>query len=107
MIARKVKLAFVGGLDLIYIHKPYPFSHISLHSHSSQKTTAPHPNTRPKFFFGRATVSVETLVSSIVFDVQLPYCEILRHSGATLDQKNVGPSNLLFSRSSDFALYFK
>ena len=41
MITRKVKLAFVGGLDLIYIHKP--LSHTGLHSHSPQK---PQPHTQ-------------------------------------------------------------
>ena len=44
-------LAFVGGLDLIFIHKPYPMSHTGFHSHSPQKTTAPNPNTKPKNFF--------------------------------------------------------
>ena len=63
MITRKVKLAFVSGLDLIYICKPYPLSHAGLHSHSPQK---PQPHTpthgRNVFYFGRATVSQETLV---------------------------------------------
>ena len=48
MITRKVKLAFVAGLDLIYIHKAQPLSHTGLHS---PKTPAPHPNTWPKNFF--------------------------------------------------------
>ena len=59
MITRKVKLAFVGGLDLIYIHKP--LSHTGLHSHSLQK---PQPHTQihgQKKKFGRATVSQEIL----------------------------------------------
>ena len=66
MITRKVKMAFVGGLDLIYIHEPNPLSQIGLHSHSSQK---PQPHTQkngPKFFFGRVTVSQETLVLEIL-----------------------------------------
>ena len=64
MIARKVKLAFVGGLDLIYIHKPYPLSHIGLHSHSPQKTQPHTPTHGLKQFYVWATVSVETLVKA-------------------------------------------
>ena len=37
MITSEVKLAFVGGLDLIYIHKPLPLTHTGLHSHSPKK----------------------------------------------------------------------
>ena len=44
MISRKVKLAFVGGLDLIYINKPYPLSHTGLQSRS-QKENQPHTPT--------------------------------------------------------------
>ena len=44
MITRKVKLAFVGGLDLIYIHKLYTLSHTGLRSHSPQKPQ-PHAST--------------------------------------------------------------
>ena len=44
MISRKVKLAFVSGLDLIYIPKHYPLSHTGLHSHSPQ-ITQPHTPT--------------------------------------------------------------
>ena len=67
MIIKKVKLAFVGILDLIYIHKPYPFSHTGLHSHSPppppKKKNQPHTPTHGlTIFFGRATVSLETLV---------------------------------------------
>ena len=48
MITRKVNLAFVSGLDLIYIHKPYSLSHTPTHGQN--------------FFFRTATVSQETLV---------------------------------------------
>ena len=33
MVTRKVKLAFVGGLDLINIHKPYPLSETGTKEH--------------------------------------------------------------------------
>ena len=62
MITRKIKLAFVGGLDLFYIHKPYPLSHTGLHSHSPQKSQPHTPTHGQNKFFGRATVSQETLV---------------------------------------------
>ena len=60
----KVKLAFVSGLDLIYIHKPYPLSHTGLHSHSPQKPQPHTPTHGQKTFFNRATFSQETLVRS-------------------------------------------
>ena len=62
MITRKVKLAFVSGLDLIYIHKPYPLSHTGLHSHSSQKSQPQTPTRGQNIFFVRGTVSQETPV---------------------------------------------
>ena len=52
MITGKVKLAFVGGLDLIYIHKPYPLSHTGLHSHSPPKPE-PHTPTHGQIIFFR------------------------------------------------------
>ena len=56
-------LAFVGGLDLIYIHKPYPLSHTGLLSLSPQKPQPYTPAHGKKLFFSRATVSLEMLVS--------------------------------------------
>ena len=44
-------LAFVGGVDLVYIHKPYPLSHTGLHSYSPPKPQPQHPKTWPKKFF--------------------------------------------------------
>ena len=64
MITRKVKLAFVGGLDLIYIHKPYRLPHTGLHAYSPQKTQPHTQHMAKKIFFGRATVFLETLVNA-------------------------------------------
>ena len=63
MIIRKVKLAFVGGIDLIYIHIPYPLSVTGLHFHSDQNPQ-PHTLTHGQnFVFGSATVPQKTLVT--------------------------------------------
>ena len=51
MITRKVKLPLVGGLDLVYIHKPYPLSHTGLHSHCPQKPQPHTPRRDQKHFF--------------------------------------------------------
>ena len=61
MITRKVKMTFVGGLDLIYIHKLCPTlvytptlpKHLSLTSQNMAIKCC--------CFFGRATVSQETV----------------------------------------------
>ena len=77
MITRKVKLAFVDGLDLIYIHKSYPLSHTGLHSHSPQKHQPHTPTHGQIFFLGRATVSQKTLVINLMdlpimtFEIQI------------------------------------
>ena len=63
MTTKKVKLAFCGGLDLVYIHKPYPLSHTGLHSHSLQKPQPHTPTYGQKNVFRRAAISQETLVN--------------------------------------------
>ena len=50
MITRKVKLAFVSGLVLIYIHKPDPLPYTGLHSHFPQKPS-PTPQHMAKNIF--------------------------------------------------------
>ena len=65
MITRKVKLAVIGGLDLIYIHKPYPSSCTGLHSHSPQKPKPCTPTHGPNIFFSVECVSQETLVHNL------------------------------------------
>ena len=65
MITGKVKLAFVGGLDLIYIHKPYPLSQTGLHSHSPPKPEPHTPTHGQIIFFGRAPVSLFLLTFAL------------------------------------------
>ena len=50
-ISMKVKLAFVSGLDLIYIHKPYPLSHTGLTLPTLSKKTSPTPQHMVKQVF--------------------------------------------------------
>ena len=49
MITRKVQLAFVGGLDLIYIHQPNPLIPHWFTLPLSPETLAPQLNTWPIF----------------------------------------------------------
>ena len=63
MITRNlVKLALVGGLDLMYIHIRNPLSRTGLHTHSPKKPQPHTPTHSQNNFTGTVTVSQETLV---------------------------------------------
>ena len=80
MITREVKLAFIGGLDLIYIHKPYPLSHTGLHSHSLptppkkkiKKNKGPHPNTCHKEISQETPVEITPIDINVIVGGRFP-----------------------------------